>query len=105
MAEVEKRFRITYDSKSGEGFTVYKDYGSTCHFKISNRGLYYHDTSSNKLIEGDKDVDFVKTVVDNASNYSTRDYFRTLAARKLQNIIERPSVKDYINIVDMEHLE
>jgi len=73
MVEMEKRFRITYDSKLGEGFTVHKDNRSTLQFNISNRGLYYHDTGSNESIEEDTDVSFVKTVADNASNYPTRD--------------------------------
>ena len=102
-AEVEKRFRITYDSKSGKGFTVHKDDGSTRQFKISNRGLYYHDTVSSESIKENKDMAFVKTVADNASNCSTCDYSRALAASKLQDIIGRPSAKDFINIVDMEY--
>jgi len=46
MAKVEKLFRITYDSKSGEGSMVPKYNGSTRRIKIPNRGLYYYNTGS-----------------------------------------------------------
>ena len=42
----------------------------------------------------------VTTVADNASNYTHADYSRALLARKTQQIIGRPSTRDYIRYVE-----
>ena len=42
----------------------------------------------------------VNTVSDKASRYTAADYSRAEKARRLQIIIGRPSVKDYLRIVN-----
>jgi hypothetical protein len=42
----------------------------------------------------------VNTVDDNKSKYTNRDYSQATLARKIQNIIGRPSTKTFLHIVD-----
>jgi hypothetical protein len=46
----------------------------------------------------------VSTVADKKSKYSNRDYSRAVLARKLQNIIGRPSTRTYSRIVQEQQL-
>ena len=61
------------------------------------------DLSSEQITAGgnpnNTDVAFVKTVTDNASSYTNSDYSRAVAAHKLQDIIGRSSVRDYVDII------
>ena len=63
MAEVETLFIVTYDSTSGQDFIIYKDDSLTRHFKISSKGLYFHDTASGGATSK-VDATFVETVDD-----------------------------------------
>ena len=42
----------------------------------------------------------INTIAANKSRYTKRDYLCAVSARKTQNMIGRPSVPDYIRIVD-----
>ena len=104
MAVVEKSFRVTYDSGNDMGFTVEKKDGSCRTFRRSRRGLFYLDTAEKKDEKGTgKNVAFVNTVEQNKLNYTKRDYSRAEAARKLQNVIGRPGLRHFVDIVDGDH--
>src|SRR5210317_2306219 len=47
-----------------------------------------------------KDVVLVNTVEDKKSSYTQRDYLNAVQARRLQNIIGRPSLKTYLHMID-----
>ena len=61
--------------------------------------MYVYDTASpqNTSQHG---VVLVNTVADNASRYTPADYLRAQKARRLQVVIGRPSLKDYLHIVN-----
>ena len=100
LARVKTKYRVTFDSDENNEFVVHKPDGSTRNFKESSRGLYYHDTSTAVTGVVDTGVVLVTTVADNASNYTHADYTRALLARRTQQIIGRPSVRDYIRYVE-----
>ena len=100
LARVKTKYRITFDSDESNEFIVHKPDGTTRNFKESSRGLYYHDTSIAVTEVARTGSVLVTTVADNASNYTHTNYSRALLARKTQQIIGRPSVRDYIRYVE-----
>ncbi len=94
MANVKKYFRVTYDSAGGEGFVVHKPDGTQRQFQESNTGLFYLDTSRQLTA-----TVLVTTVDDIEANYTVRDYKHAGVARHLQNVIGRPSTRDFLNMV------
>ena len=93
LAEVRKRFHVTYDSSQQNEFVVHKPDGTTKRFVQSHRGLFYLDTST----EG---TTLVTTVDDNKSKYTNTDYSRAELARRIQRMIGRPSTRDFLHFVD-----
>ena len=87
LSRVRTKYRITFDSDKNNEFIVHKPDGSTRNFKESNRGLYYHDTST--VVTGvlEAGMVLITTVAGNASNYTPADYSCALLARKTQQII------------------
>ena len=100
LARVKTKYRITFDSDENNEFIVHKPHGTTRNFKESSRGLYYHDTSTAVTRVAETGTVLVTTVADNASKYAHTDYSRAILARKIQQIIGRPSVRDYIRYVE-----
>ena len=95
VANVQKHYRITYDSANGEGFIVHKSDGTQRLFKESEKGLFYLDTSEGGL----KGTVLINTVQENKSKYTTRDYQQAQLARHIQDTIGRPSTRDFVKIV------
>ncbi len=95
MANVKKYYRITYDSSQGDGFIVHKTDETQRCFKESDKGLFYLDTP-----EQPKATVLVTTVEDVKSNYTIQDYKQAELARHLQNVIDRPSTRDFAKIVE-----
>ncbi len=93
LARVKEKYRVTFDSNGENQFVVRKDDGTTRCFKQSRRGLYYLETGKTSTV-------LVNTVDDNKSRYTNRDYLKATLARKLQNIIGRPSTRTYLHIID-----
>ena len=93
LSNVEKHYRVTYDSGAEKAFVVHKPDGSANRFVQSEKGLFYLDVNT-------VDTILVNTVADKKSNYTVRDYKQALLARKLQNMIGRPSTRDFLHIVD-----
>ena len=100
LSRVKTKYRVTFDSDENNEFIVHKPDGSTRNFKESNRGLYYHDTSTMVTGVSEAGTVLITTVAGNASNYTPADYSRALLARKTQQIIGRPSMRDYIRYVE-----
>jgi hypothetical protein len=87
MSEVEKDYPITYENQT---FTIHKDADTKRHFTKSKQGRYYMDTEESIRNTG---VVLVETVADKKSKYSNKDYSQTVLARKVQDMIGRPSLK------------
>jgi len=86
LSYVEKHYRVTYDSKGGNGFTVHKEDGGMKNFIQSIKGLFYLDTKKN--VSG---TVLGNSVAYNKSRYSNRNYSQAVLAREVQNMIGRPS--------------
>jgi hypothetical protein len=93
LARVKEKHRVTFDSDGENQFVVHKSDGTTRCFKQSRRGLYFLEANNTSTV-------LVNTVEDNKSRYMNRDYSKATLARKVQNIIGRPSVRTYLHIVD-----
>ena len=63
LKNVQKRYRVTYDSTFNRAFIVHKPEGDNMHFIMHRDGLHYHDPS-------EQEISFVKTVNENESGYS-----------------------------------
>jgi hypothetical protein len=80
----ERGFHVTFNSANGNEFHVHKPSRNKRVFQQSSRGLYYMDTQATG-------ISLVNMVEDNKSNFTNRDYSRTLLARNIQKMIGRPS--------------
>jgi hypothetical protein len=97
LARVKDRHRATFDSTDGNQFVIHKSDGTSKRFHELRQGLYFLDTKTTYMA-------LVTTVADKKSKYSNRDYSRAVLARKLQNIIGRPSTRTYSRIVQKQQL-
>jgi hypothetical protein len=89
------KYRVTYDSrgtKNANQLCVCKEDGSLRIFQQSRRGLYYLHTAKTE----NHTVLAVTTVEANKSTYTNRDYSRALLARKIQVLVGRPELKDFL---------
>jgi hypothetical protein len=81
---VKEKHRETFDSGDKDQFIMHKSDGATRFFKESQHGLYFLETGASSTI-------LVNTVADNKTRYTNHNYSRATLARKIQNIIGRPS--------------
>ena len=98
LSRVRKRYRVTFDSWDGNQFVVHKDDGSRRIFKEHMEGLYYLD------VKREEGTSLVSTVADKKSRYTNRDYSQAVLARKLQNVVGRPSMKTFLEMVENKWL-
>eukprot|EP00536_Pseudo-nitzschia_multiseries_P018447 jgi/Psemu1/55647/gm1.55647_g len=95
LSSVSDRYRITLDTSITQSLFVHKPDGSTRRFDRSPNGLYYCD-----LRETDGTIFAITSVEGQKKLYSDLDVRRATKARKLQDALGFPSVKDYLHIVD-----
>jgi hypothetical protein len=110
LARVSEKYKITYDSESGQGFRIHKDDGSTLFFKRNHKGLFYMDMSDeeNVLVNIVKEIKnsetdgviLISTVMDNAEVFSKKEIERAKLARKLQGTLGHPSTLEFIKLVE-----
>lgn len=93
LNNVSNHYRVTMDTDHHKALVVHRRDGSTITFCPTNSGLYKHELPS-ALSVCDMWT-MISTVSDRAANYSKREYQRALLARRLQNIIMRPSTRQY----------
>jgi hypothetical protein len=98
LSNVKKEYRVTFDSSLDDTFHVHKPDGSTKSFVAlkDGGGLYYLDTNKQSMVHG---TSFVTMVEENKNKYSSRDVQQAEFARKVQDMIGRPSTQHYINII------
>ena len=105
LADAEKYYHVTYDSRQDKAFVVQKPDGTERRFKQTASGLYYFDTGPPMAEQEQHEhaTTLLSTVADKKSNYTTRAYDQAMLARKIQKIIGYPSTRDFMKIVD-QHL-
>jgi hypothetical protein len=105
LADAEKYYHVTYDSRQEKAFVVQKPNGTERHFKQMASGLYYFDIGPPMAEQEQHEhaTTLLSTVADKKSNYTTRAYDQAMLARKIQKIIGYPSTRDFMKIVD-QHL-
>ena len=92
------------DTALSKAIVVHKLDGSSIEFTPSDNGLYKHELADNESINGMWSMLLgVSTVANNSLKYTKRTYKRAVLARKLQNIIMRPSSRQYMDVV-VDHL-
>jgi hypothetical protein len=90
LSDVENYHQVTYDSRAETVFVLHKTDGNERHFKQSEKDRFYIDTNEN----------LGTTVADNKISYTKRTYKQAMLARKVQNMIGRPSLKAFLKIVE-----
>jgi hypothetical protein len=97
------KYHVTYNSRNGDSpnqLCVHKEDGQQRKFKQSKRGLFYLDTAQME----EHAVLAVSTIENNKSNYAVRDYSRAKLAQKIQILVGRPELKDFIRYLDRNYL-
>jgi hypothetical protein len=97
LDRVKEKHRVTFDSSDKNQFVIHKSDGTTRCFKESCCGLYYLKTGASLIV-------VVNTVADNKTRYMNCNYSQVTLARKIQNIIGRPSTLSYLAIVENNQL-
>eukprot|EP00536_Pseudo-nitzschia_multiseries_P013228 jgi/Psemu1/34482/gm1.34482_g len=95
LSSVSDQYRITLDTAITQSFFVHKPDGTTRRFDQSSNGLYYCD-----LRETDGTILAITSVEGQKKLYSDLDVRRATKARKLQDSMGFPSIKDYLKIIE-----
>jgi len=94
LHRVTQHFAVSYDShQNNGGFMMTRKDGTVRVFKKSIAGLHYCDTV-------EYETTLINTVSENKARYTERAFRQALLARRLQNIIGRPSTRDFSKIVE-----
>jgi hypothetical protein len=93
LHNMQKKYKVTYDSTQGNGFVVHKA-GSNNHvFMPSNKGLFFSD------VKNDEAHVLINTVDKNKNKYMVKQY-SNYKARFIRDVIGLPSMADYIKYVE-----
>ena len=95
LSRMKERFRVTYDSVSGNSFNVIKKDGKVVRFTERSNRLYcfdMHDRTEESTI-------LITTVEDNKLKFSGQDVAKADQARILQQRLGRPSTTDLIRFI------
>ena len=91
LNNVQKKFRVTYDSANGNKFVVHsEDYKRI--FKATTKGLYVLDSN-------EEEYQFLETEMENSRSYSKRARHGAAKAKELFGIVQYPSLTDFKNMV------
>lgn len=97
LADIEKYFRVWYNSKQEKAFIMEKPNSTEWCFVKTSHGLYYLDTEV--MAEHDGTM-LIHTIADNKSKYQVHTYHQALLVRKLQKMIGYPSTQDFIKYIN-----
>jgi hypothetical protein len=98
LSRVKDKYHVAYDSSDGE-FLVTKPDGMVFRFIESGTGLYYLDTGTHRGMDAQHGCVFVNIVADNRASYTNTEYRKAVVARGLMIKLGRPSVQDFVRIV------
>jgi hypothetical protein len=94
LSRVSQHCRVQYDSEeSVASFHVTKPDGTVLDFKPSVSGLHYCDSC-------DYGTMLINTVAEKRSKYTRRAFEQAALARRIQNVVGRPSTRDFLKIVE-----
>ena len=93
LAEVGRKFRVTFDTEYENKCVLHKSDGSAISFKCAPNGLYYHDIRWKT--ERVKDYTLLSTVANNKENYTRRQVQQADNAVRLYKMIGLPTVEDF----------
>ena len=99
LSNVQKKYKVRYDSDEGNFFTLVRPDGTTRIFRPTEKGLY-----ASQLAHAEGDVVMVATVEGNKQEFTKREVKRATQARKMMAIIARPSEAHMHEIVSMRLL-
>lgn len=94
LNNVQRCFRVRYDSQEGDCFVVMRTDGSTRVFRPTDKGLYVSQVTGQN-----RETVMVSTVEQNKQEYTRREVRRAGKARRLLAIIGRPSEQKLMQIV------
>ena len=100
LSRVQEKYRVTFDSNVDGSFFIHKPDGTHRIFSKSKSGLYYLDT--NDKLNG---IGLFTTVEQNQTKFTRRELQGATLARKIQNLIGRPSTRTFTNIVNKNLLK
>lgn len=105
LSNVQKRFRVTFDSDHRNQFVVYRPDGTRRVFRPTEKGLYTSAVNSvSAVTNAGEQVAMASTVEEIKTSYTRREVKRAEAARRLMAIICRPSENKMYNILDQRQL-
>ena len=96
LSEMEKKYRITYDTSKGQAFIVHVTPKHQVKFELTENGLYAY-----KPKESTSANCFVESVKDNQRDYTERELQRAKRARNLYHSLAVPSIGDFKTIIKM----
>lgn len=99
LQNVQKKYRVSFDSGNGNRFLVHRGDGTTRVFHPTKKGLY-----ASQVLENGDEVTMVSTVKDNLGSYTHREAKRATDARRLMQIIGRPNERQMRHILDRNQL-
>jgi len=94
LHNIQKKYKVMYDSAQGNGFVAHKANGNNHVFMPLNKGLFYSD------VKNDMAQVLINTVDKNKNKYMVKQYSNACKARSLQDIIGHPNTTDYIKYVE-----
>ncbi|MFN7263281.1 MAG: reverse transcriptase domain-containing protein, partial [Cyanobacteriota bacterium] len=97
---VQQHFNVTYDNTNGDSFVVHLNNGKTLIFNSSPTGLYHLDTT--QYPQGM--FCLITTTNDKLADYTPRGVAQAKLARRVHNIIMRPSTRQFIEVVTHNHI-
>lgn len=100
LSNVQRQYRIRYDSKEGDFFTLVRPDGTTRIFSPTKKGLY-----ASQLAQPEENVAMVVTVEGNKKEFTKREVKLATQARKMMAIIGRPSESHMREIVSHKQLQ
>ena len=100
FSELSKTYRITADTDTEQAFIVHKPNGAQLKFILSDIGLYYYDARSTNNSQRDKEaIVMINTVENNMKGFTAREVKGANEARKLYQIVGRPSELNFKNMI------
>lgn len=101
LGRVQRRFKVKYDSAHGDFFSVERDDGRIRLFTPTSKGLYASQVLNT---QGEQECTLVATVADNVKSFTKREVKRATAARRLMEVVGRPSEEQMRQIISCGQL-
>ena len=101
LAAVRKRYKVTMNTDEEAAMVVHKKNGEQMKFLESSGGLYYYNAKTKAQV---KNYSFINSVADNKAIYTRRQLERAELARRVYELVGRPSHAMFIKMIREQHL-